>query len=248
MARAPKRSAKRSAPPPRPSRGGKSQGRLHAKGRDLRPQTARTKVEEAMEARLATLEPGSERYLALRTAIDFKRSWLELARRLADVDSSGEFKEWGYRSFEAYAQHELHLRKDTAQKLLRSYKFLATHERPLLDNDAEDEGPPALPSYQALDVLAAARENPYLNEKDYRELRDQVFRDDPSPAQVRKIVRDRAPEPVKKQPVDPTDRLRRALALSERLYGLLMEEDRLPESLTRASETLVVGLRKLVEE
>lgn len=247
MARAAKKRPKAAAPA-RPARAAKTRGRLTAKGRDLRPQTARTKVEEAMEARLATLEPDTERYLALRTAIDFKRSWLELARRLSDVETSGEYKEWGYRSFDAYAQHELHLRKDTAQKLLRSYKFLATHERPLLEHDDRDDGPLALPSYQALDVLAAARENPYLNEKDYRELRDQVFRDDPSPAQVRKIVRDRAPEPVKKQPVDPADRLRRALALSERLYGLLMEEERLPDSLTRASETLVVGLRKLVEE
>lgn len=247
MARAAKRKPVKGAPP-RPARTTKDRGRLTAKGRDLRPQTARTKVEEAMEARLATLEPGTDRYQALRTAIDFKRSWLELARRLSEVEDSGEYKEWGYRSFEAYAQHELHLRRDTAQKLLRSYKFLATHERPLLETEDRDEGPPALPSYQALDVLAAARENPYLDEKDYRELRDQVFRDDPSPAQVRKIVRDRAPEPVKKQPVDPADRLRRALGLAERLYGLLMEEDRLPDNLSRASETLVVGLRKLVEE
>ena len=247
MGRPAKRS-KKVVSPPRPGRGTKVRGRLAAKGRDVRPQTARTKVEEAMEARLATLEPDTERYHALRTAIDFKRSWLELARRLADVEQSGEFKEWGYRSFDAYAQHELHIRKDTAQKLLRSYRFLSTHERPLLDDDDDEQSPAALPSFQALDVLAAARENPYLNEKDYRELRDQVFRDDPTPAQVRKIVRDRAPEPVKKQPVDPLDRLRRALALSDRLYGLLMEEDRLPDNLSRASETLVVGLRKLVEE
>ncbi len=247
MGRPAKRS-KKAVPPPRPGRGTKTRGRLATKGRDVRPQTARTKVEEAMEARLATLEPDTERYHALRTAIDFKRSWLELARRLADVEQSGEFKEWGYRSFDAYAQHELHIRKDTAQKLLRSYRFLSTHERPLLDDDDDDQGPAALPSFQALDVLAAARENPYLNEKDYRELRDQVFRDDPTPAQVRKIVRDRAPEPVKKQPVDPLDRMRRALVLSERLYGLLMEEERLPDNLSRAAETLVVGLRKLVEE
>ena len=181
--------AKKAAESARPARG---RGRLDIKRRsDLRPQTARTKAEEAMEARLSTLDPGSLRHGVLFTAIAFKRSWLELARLLSDVNGSGEFKEWGYRTFDAYVNHELHIRKDTAQKLLRSYNFLAAHERPLLDGSS-DEAVPPLPSYQALDVLAEARSNPYLNERDYRELRDQVFREDPSPAQVRKIVRERA--------------------------------------------------------
>jgi hypothetical protein len=49
-----------------------------------------------------------------------------------------------------------------------------------------------MPSYQALDILAEARQNPYLNEDDYREIRDQVFREDPAPNQLKKLVRDRS--------------------------------------------------------
>ena len=38
-----------------------------------------------MEKRLDTLERGSVRYEALRSAIEFKRSWLDLAQRLSAV-------------------------------------------------------------------------------------------------------------------------------------------------------------------
>jgi len=213
------------------------------------PQTAKSRTEEAMEARLSTLEPGTPRYRVLRTAIDFKRSWLELARDLADVEKNRTFKDWGYRTFHAYAQHELHLRKETVQKLLRSYNFLETHEQRLLEDDEEEPSRPMpLPSYQALDVLAEARENPYLSERDYKELRDQVFDEDPSPSQIRKLVKERAPEPVKRAEIDPLARLRKCLALAERLYGLLLEEEEVPEHVPRRLEEVVGALRKLIDE
>ena len=216
------------------------------------PQIARTKTEEAMERRLETLEPGTPRYEILRTAIDFKRSWLALARQIATVDKDNLFKEWGYRTIHAYAQHELHLRKETAVKLLRSYNFLESHEPRLLDrtetSDGEASKVVSLPSYQALDVLAEARENPYLSESDYRDLRDQVFEGDPSPTQIRKLVKERAPEPVKRADIAPTARLRKCLALAERLYGLLLEEEEMPEEIPRGVEQVVGGLRRLLDD
>ncbi|MEL6186305.1 MAG: hypothetical protein AAFU79_16900, partial [Myxococcota bacterium] len=87
-----------------------------------------------------------------------------------------------------------------------------------------------------------------LPESDYRELRDQVFRDDPPASTLRKLVKEKAPEPVK--PVtaeDPAKRLRRALGMAERLYGLLLEEQ-VPDSVQRSAEDLVGGLRRLLEE
>ena len=223
-------------------------GSLQAKGPAPLPQTGtRTRTEEAMEERLGTLEPGSLRYRVLHTAIDFKRSWLELAQHLNEVARGSQFKEWGYRTFEAYAQHELHLRRETAQKLVRSYDFLATHEPGALDDARAGEAPVPLPNYQALDVLAEARKNPYLSERDYRELRDQVFREDPAPGQVRKAVRDRAPEAADKSSGDPAERLRKCLALSERLYGMLLEEEDLPERIPQSLEQVVAGLRQILE-
>ncbi len=223
-------------------------GALRAKVNDRLPQNRRTKTEEAMERRLDSLEPGTPRHGTLAAAIDFKRSWVELAERLSTVEKEGEFKAWGYRTFEAYAQHELHLRRDTVSKLLKSYGFLSTYEPRMLE-DLERKGEPmSVPSYQALDVLAEARQNPYLSERDYKELRDHVFREDPTPAQIRKTVREKAPEPVKKEVVDPSERHRKALALAERLYGLLVEADDLPERVTQAMEEVVGGLRQVLEE
>lgn len=243
MARArPTKKRPQRTPPKKPQR-------LVRKTRDRLPQNRRSKTEEAMEARLDTLEAGTERHSTLAAAIEFKRSWLELAERLSTVEKSGTFKEWGYRSFEAYAQHELHLRRETVQKLLRSYGFLNTYEPSLLEDASANKGPPvALPSYQALDVLAEARQNPYLSERDYRELRDQVFREDPTPSQIRKAVKERAPNELPKVLEEPAERLRKALALAERLYGLIVEADDVAERITRAMEEVVGGLRQMLEE
>lgn len=218
------------------------------------PQTARaeTRTEQQMQERLSTLERGTLRYRVLQSAIDFKRSWIDLAEHLSEALKNGGYKQWGYRTFDAYVQHELHLKRDTAMKLTRSFDFLAAHEQPLLDAAREDRGgagPAPLPAYQALDVLAEARANPNLSEQDYREIRDQVFGEDLSPGQVKKLVRERSPEPLKAQREDdPGERVRKCLQLAERLYGLLLEIEDLPERIAQGVEEAVGGLRRLVEE
>ena len=136
---------------------------------------------------------------------------------------------------------------------MRSYDFLRAHERDTLDQVERsqlDPGAPQaeLPSFEALDILAEARQNPNLPESDYRELRDQVFREDPPPSSLKKLVKERAPEPVRPAPdEDSGRRLRRALGLAERLYGVLLEED-VPKPIQRTAEELVGGLRRLIED
>jgi hypothetical protein len=226
--------------PTKGSRGVKRKGKL--------PQTAKTKTEAEMEQRLESLEPGSVRYRVLVSAIEFKRSWLELAEYLTQVMKGGQYKEWGYRTFEAYAQHELHLKRETAIKLTRSYDFLASHEQSLLDSSRErDRGAP-LPAFQAIDVLAEARANPNLSERDYKEIRDQVFEDDLSASQVKKLIREKAPEPLVQKKDEPMDRIRRCLQLAERLYGLVLEEESIPATISKAVEEAVGGLRRMLEE
>ena len=212
-----------------------------------------TKTEVAMAERLASLDPGTKRHEALEIAIDFKRSWLRLASHLAEIQVAKLYREWGYRTFEAYGKHELHLKKETLLKLVRSYDFLNKHEKNTLDqaerSHVDPEAPPAeLPSYQALDILAEARQNPDLKEEDYRALRDQVFRDDPPPSTLRKLVKEKVPE-VARPPTDEDSgrRLRKALSMAERLYGLLLEEQ-VPDGVQRSAEDLVGGLRRLLED
>lgn len=209
-------------------------------------------TEIAMTERLESLEPGSKRHQVLEVALDFKRSWIRLARHLAEIRAAKLFREWGYRTFEAYGKHELHVKKETLTKLVRSYDFLNQHERSTLEqverSEVDESAPPAeLPSFQALDVLAEARQNPNLPEADYRALRDQVFRDDPPPSTLRKLVKEKAPEPERPRVEDPTRNLRKALGMAERLYGLLLEEQA-PEGLQRSAEDLVGGLRRLLED
>lgn len=215
-----------------------------------------SKTEVAMAERLASLDPGSKRHQTLEVALEFKRSWVRLAKHLAEIRSAKLYREWGYRTFEAYGKHELHLKKETLTKLVRSYDFLHEHERETLQQVEREVTDPAappqapeLPSYQALDILAQARQNPNLPDDDYRELRDQVFRDDPPPATLRKLVKERAPEPVRPtaEGEDSAKRLRKALGMAERLYGLLLEE-RVPEGVQRSAEELVGGLRRLLED
>ncbi len=206
-----------------------------------------------MADRLGSLEPGTRRHQALEEAIQFKRSWLRLARQLFEIREAKLFREWGYRTFEAYGKHELHLTKETLGKLVRSYEFLSRHEPATLEQaeteHEEEAAPPApdLPSFQVLDILAEARQNPNLAEEDYRELRDQVFRDDPPPAALRKMLKERAPDPVRPANEDPAVRLRKALGMAERLYGLLLE-GRAPEPLQRTAEELVGGLRRFLDD
>jgi hypothetical protein len=204
------------------------------------------KSAQAMESRLETLSPGSMRYIILKTAIDFKRSWLELAKTLSEIEAKNAYKEWGYRTLTAYTQHELFLRKDTVIKLLRSYQYIESHERRYLEEGVADDKVVPLPSFQALDVLAEARENPYLSETDFRDLRNQVFEEDPSPGQIRKLVRERAPEPVKKASLDPQARLRKCMVLAERLYGLLLEEEDVPSDVPEKLESVVGSLKRLL--
>lgn len=211
------------------------------------------KTETAMTERLASLEPGSKRHETLEVALDFKRSWIRLAAHLAEIRSAKLYREWGYRTFEAYGKHELHLKKETLTKLVRSYDFLNQHERTTLEqverSHVDPEAPQAeLPSFQALDILAEARQNPNLPEEEYRALRDQVFRDDPPPSTLRKLVKEKAPEPPKPPSVEePGRRLRKALGMAERLYGLLLEEQ-VPDGVQRTAEELVGGLRRLLDE
>lgn len=219
-----------------------------------------------MAEQLAQLSPDSRRYQTLKAAIEFKRSWVKLAEHLSQVRSSGEFKSWGYRSLEAYAQQELHIKRDTVKKLTRSYDFLSEHESPLLQRAlrsleaGEAEGEPEeaasssigevipLPNFQALDILAEARNNPNLGEEDYREVREKVFSEDPKPSQVKKLVRERAPEPPKERsPQDRTTRLRKVQAKLQESLGLLMEEE-VPGGITRPLEEALGGLRQYLEE
>ncbi len=96
----------------------------------------RSKTEAALaDAELAhAADP--ERAELLRRARQFKASWLELGEALTRAKRGGNWKGWGYDSFEAYAKAELRLKPETVDKLTGSFTFLQRRAPAVLARDA----------------------------------------------------------------------------------------------------------------
>ena len=74
------------------------------------------------------LEPGTPRFEVLESARRFKSSWVELGERLIAVNEKKLYREWGYITFEEYCAKEVRIKKPTALKLTRAYRFLEKEE------------------------------------------------------------------------------------------------------------------------
>ncbi len=116
----------------------------------------RTKTEAALAAAEEAHADDPARADVLQRARRFKSSWIELGEALSNVRRSGDFKRWGYESFEDYARVELHLRQETVEKLLGSFLFLKKRAPQVLGRDGLSS---SIPSYQAVDFLRRAEEN-----------------------------------------------------------------------------------------
>ena len=92
-------------------------------------------------------------------------------------------------SFEAYCTGELHIRRATAEKLLRSYGFLRRHER------EESEASERAPAFEVVTVLADAEERGQLTERDYARVRDSIWDPGRTPAELRRELTERFPVP-----------------------------------------------------
>jgi hypothetical protein len=118
--------------------------------------THRTKTEAALAAAEEAHADDPARAEVLKRARRFKSSWIELGEALSNVRRTGDFKRWGYASFEDYARLELHLRQETVEKLLGSFLFLKKRAPSVLERDGLES---SIPSYQAVDFLRRAEEN-----------------------------------------------------------------------------------------
>lgn len=190
----------------------------------------KSRSEVEMEVQLEQLDPASPRYRVLRAARDFKASWVALGELLTKVRESGEYEKWGYTDFERYCRRELHIKKDTANKLTRSYAFLRDHEPQALEPPS-DHVARELPALDVVDLLTRARERSKVSDAQFDEIRKDVFAGESSPpsrAAVVKRFREVDPEafkaPVKPRPEPgsggPTE-VKKALLLAERLGAVL---------------------------
>jgi len=214
---------------------------------------------EKIDALLARLEEsGAEprRLEALRCTQRFKRSWLELAERLVELRREKTYEAWGYEDFHAYCTTELHLRRQTVDKLTISFSTLKRLAPQVLQWDGVER---EVPSYQAVDYFGKAVEaaNKAPSEKRDRaaaaapprevikELRHAVFDEGQSVAELRRrfdpILR---PKPAG---ADELAVLQKALSATRKLAELLPEIEGLTEKRLSGVEKALGGLREDLE-
>ena len=182
----------------------------HAKSRSLK----------GIEDRMHGLDENSLRYHVLKSAKDFKTSWVELGRSLYSVWKDKLYKEWGYQDFDSYTGREIGIRKQTALKLLRSYYFLEREEPQYLRQDyAESSEAARIPGYEAIDLLRLAKNKKGLDQDDYAGLKKAIFHEGKDHRQIKRdltaIIRQR-------QELEPEEAYqKRRLAAAKRLLGTL---------------------------
>jgi len=175
---------------------------------------AKTKTEAALEAMAEAHADDPERAELLHRAKRFKASWLELAEALTRVRAGGQWRRWGYETFEDYAKGELHLRQETVDKLTGSYSFLKKRAPEVLGRDGVSA---PIPSYQSIDFLRRAEERDDAPRDVVGEIRRQVFEDAaPAAALGRKFN-----EQV--FPLEPAQRKARDAAALRNVAGRLRE-------------------------
>ena len=198
----------------------------------------KSKAELAIDNLMHQLEPGTPRFLVLESAKRFKSSWVELGERLINVNENKLYREWGYVSFEEYCAKEVRIKKPTALKLTRAYRFLEKEEPQLL---ARKEELRPLPDYRSVDLLSQAQDKGLADEP-FQELRKAVLEEERSHPTVLKRYRDVSPPP----PRDELEKsaLKRALMATRQLETALSELPPLPDRL----QPTLPALRVFLEE
>ncbi len=186
----------------------------------------RTKTEAALADAERAHSDDPERAEVLARARRFKASWIELAEALSGIKRSGRWKEWGYESFEAYAQGELRIRPATVEKLTGSYGFLKRRAPSVLERDALQE---PIPSYHAVDYLRRAEASEDAPRGAVEEIRRRVLDEAAPVATLAKAYGDVV------FPIDPAARKARDVAglknVAKRLRELLAETRAVPRKL-----------------
>ena len=192
----------------------------------------KTRVEEELEARIEACAGDEERVEVLKRALRFKASWVDLAEALATVLQNEGWRDWGHDSFDTYCRRELHVRPETAHKLVGSYGFL--HERAPEVFERADRG--TVPSVEAVDFWRRAEER--VREREDTELapqlhalRDSILEEGASPATLRKKYKEEF-FPMSDEEQESRDR-QQLLSTARRLVSLVEGTRLVPRTLAK---------------
>jgi len=125
---------------------------------------------------LSDMDPNAVRAQVKKATLDFKNSWRNLAQALHTVYKDKLYRNWGYEKFDRYTEKEVHIRKHTAMKLIRSYTFLESEEESLyLANDSENNSSETKPSLtlESTDILRKAKKS--LDKDDYEKVKKDII-------------------------------------------------------------------------
>jgi hypothetical protein len=129
------------------------------------------------------------RQRALYSAKSFKTSWIELGQALYTVWKDKLYKNWGYLSFDTYAQKEIGIRKQTALKLLKSYYFLEKEEPQYISKSYNEHAEPSkTPTFESVDALRLASSKKNIDREDYDRIKSYVLEKGKNAREVKKDI------------------------------------------------------------
>ena len=195
-----------------------------------------------IQNRAQALPPGTFRHTVLLAAKRFKSTWAELGKLLVQVKDDNLHEEWGYPSFEAYCLKELHIKKQTALKLTRSFSFLAKHEQP--EELAQQDFPQKAPAFEVVEVLADAEERGQLSPNEYRSLRDSIWNPEKTPTELKKEFTERFPRPPPEPPSESVQ-VRKLAQLARKLAAEVSGCRRVPHAVSERAAALAEDLEEL---
>jgi hypothetical protein len=201
-----------------------------------------SQVEAALTQKAAAVPPGTFRHTVLIAAKRFKASWVELGKLLVKVRDEALFEQWGYESFEVYCAREIHIRKQTAYKLVRSFTFLHKHEPKAVESEDIAERAPA---FEVIEVLADAEERGQLSAAEYRDVRDAIWQPERPTSELRRELVDRFPRPAP-EPLPDAAVLRRLVISAKRLAADLSACRKVPKAVSERAQALAEDVEELL--
>lgn len=201
------------------------------------------RAEAALAEKVREIPSGSFRHTVLSAARRFKSSWVELGKLLVKVRDDGSFTDWGFETFDAYCAKELHIRKSTADKLVRSFSFLARHEPTAVANDDIAQTAPA---FEVVEVLAGAESRGQLDPEEYRAIRESIWNPEKPVAQLKREFSDRFPTPAAEPGEDAV--VRRLSHVARRLAADLKSCRRVPAAVAERAAALAEDVEELASQ
>jgi hypothetical protein len=195
----------------------------------------------ALEAKADSVPPGTLRHTVLVAAKRFKATWVELGKLLVEVRDTATYEGWGYPTFEAYCTKELHIRKSTAEKLVRSFSFLARHEPKAV---AKQDVIERVPAFEVVEVLAAAEDRGQLSSEEYRSIRDSIWDAEKPAAELKREFAERFPRPAPAPAADAVQ-LRRLGQAARKLANDLQAFRKVPRAIAERAAALADDVEEL---